>query len=145
MTLRGCARHSDLLCTGGSDRLKVSRVKDIAGGFSKFTNSMGATESLTIEDAKVLSELDPATRDALSIVFSGEGNYLQDLVVEEAVRAADSLSRNGAAQAWQLLGSASPFATPGNDYSFGFGPWIERVYFPVHPRVSEQGCHRAHV
>jgi len=27
------------------------------------------------------------------------------------VRAADSLSRNGAAQAWQLLGSASPFAT----------------------------------
>ena len=96
---------------GGSDRLKVSRVKDIAGGFSKFTNSMGATESLTIEDAKVLSELDPATRDALSIVFSGEGNYLQDLVVEEAVRAADSLSRNGAAQAWQLLGSASPFAT----------------------------------
>ena len=28
---------------GGSDRLKVSRVKDIAGGFSKFTNSMGAT------------------------------------------------------------------------------------------------------
>jgi predicted unusual protein kinase regulating ubiquinone biosynthesis (AarF/ABC1/UbiB family) len=96
---------------GGSDRLKVSRVKDIAGGFSKFTNSMGATESLTIEDAKVLSELDPATRDALSIVFSGEGNYLQDLVVEEAVRAADSLSRNGATQAWQLLGSASPFAT----------------------------------
>ena len=65
-----------------SDPLQVSRVKDIAGGFSKFTNSMGATESLTIEDAKVLSELDPATRDALSIVFSGEGNYLQDLVVE---------------------------------------------------------------
>ena len=27
------------------------------------------------------------------------------------MRAADSLSRNGAAQAWQLLGSASPFAT----------------------------------
>jgi hypothetical protein len=72
---------------------------------------MGATESLTVKDDKALSELDPATRDALSIVFSGEGNYLQDLVVEEAVRAADSLSRNGATQAWQLLGSASPFAT----------------------------------
>lgn len=95
---------------GGSDRLKVSRVRDIAGGFAKFTNSMGATEALTVKDKQALSSIDPATRDALAIVFSGEGNYLQDLVVEEAVRAADALSRNGAAQTWQLLGRASPFA-----------------------------------
>jgi hypothetical protein len=95
---------------GGSDRLKVSRVRDIAEGFSKFTNSMGATEALTVADKATLSTIDPATRDALAIVFSGEGNYLQDLLVEEAVRAADALTRNSAAQAWQLLGRASPFA-----------------------------------
>ena len=97
---------------GGSDRLKVSRVKDIAGGFSKFTNSMGATEASGMTaggDSR--GELDPATRDALAIVFSSDGNYLQDLVVEEAVRAADSLSRNGTVSVWQALRRASPFAS----------------------------------
>lgn len=96
---------------GGSDRLKVSRVKDIAGGFSKFTNSMGATETSGTMKGESRGELDPATRDALAIVFSSEGNYLQDLVVEEAVRAADSLSRNGTVSMWQALGRASPFAS----------------------------------
>ena len=92
---------------GGSDRLRVSRVRDIASGFSRFTNSMGASEVSAVKDS---TRLDPATRDALSIIFSGEGNYLQDLVVEEAVRAADAVSRNGAATAWQLLGRAWPLA-----------------------------------
>lgn len=97
---------------GGSDRLKVSRVKDIAGGFSKFTNSMGATEASGMtKGGDSRGELDPATRDALAIVFSSDGNYLQDLVVEEAVRAADSLSRNGTVSVWQALRRASPFAS----------------------------------
>jgi len=96
---------------GGSDRLRVSRVRDIASGFSQFTNNMGASEALMLDDeSRVLAAIDPATRDALAIVFSAEGNYLQDLVVDEAVRAADALSRNTAAQAWRLLGQASPFA-----------------------------------
>ncbi|OUS48377.1 ABC1 family-domain-containing protein [Ostreococcus tauri] len=72
---------------GGSDRLRVSRVKDIAGGFSRFTNSMGATEAVATTDP---TRLDPATKDALAIIFNEKGNYLQDLVVEEAVRAADA-------------------------------------------------------
>jgi hypothetical protein len=96
---------------GGSDRLRVSRVKDIASGFSQFTNTMGASEGLVMAaETRAVASIDPATRDALAIVFSAEGNYLQDLVVEEAVRAADALSRNSAAQAWRVLGQASPFA-----------------------------------
>ena len=96
---------------GGSDRLRVSRVRDIASGFSQFTNTMGASEGLVLaEETRAMMSIDPATRDALAIVFSAEGNYLQDLVVEEAVRAADALSRNTAAQAWRFLGQASPFA-----------------------------------
>ncbi|CEF98426.1 Importin-beta, N-terminal domain [Ostreococcus tauri] len=92
---------------GGSDRLRVSRVKDIAGGFSRFTNSMGATEAVATTDP---TRLDPATKDALAIIFNEKGNYLQDLVVEEAVRAADAVSRSGAATAWQVLGQAWPLA-----------------------------------
>ena len=45
---------------------------------------------------KTQAEVDIATRDALTLVFSAEGNYLQEIVVEEAVRAADALTRGGA-------------------------------------------------
>ena len=43
-------------------------------------------------------------------MFSADGNYLQELLVEEAVRAADSLARNAAAQGWRALGAGAPLA-----------------------------------
>ena len=39
------------------------------------------------------ANIDPATKDVVRLIFNENGNYLQDLVVDEAVRAADSLSR----------------------------------------------------
>ena len=127
---------------GGGDRLKVSRVRDIATGFSEFTNNLGETEQVAAEAAAALgrkdaaagdaqsfagdvqsrgadggarttktsAEIDAATRDALALVFSADGNYLQELLVEEAVRAADSLARNAAAQGWRALGAGAPLA-----------------------------------
>ena len=124
---------------GGGDRLKVSRVRDIASGFSEFTNNLGETEAVAAEAAAALgrkdgaaggaqsftggdksggaqkttktsAEIDAATRDALALVFSAEGNYLQEILVEEAVRAADSLARNAAAQGWRALGAGAPLA-----------------------------------
>ena len=117
---------------GGGDRLKVSRVRDIAAGFSEFTNNLGETEAVAAEAAAALrakdaasgadsgadsgaegktqAEVDAATRDALALVFSAEGNYLQEILVEEAVRAADSLARNAASQGWRALGAGAPIA-----------------------------------
>ena len=43
-------------------------------------------------------------------MFSAEGNHLQEILVEEAVRAADSLARNAAAQGWRALGAGAPLA-----------------------------------
>ena len=43
-------------------------------------------------------------------MFSAEGNYLQEILVEESVRAADALARNAAASAWRALSAASPAA-----------------------------------
>lgn len=105
---------------GGSDRLKVSRVKSVAAGFSDFTNNMD--EAVAVEVGAVsgaqgasgsgnsTAEVDAATRDALALVFSAEGNYLQEILVEEAVRAADALSRNAASQTWRVLGAGAPAA-----------------------------------
>ena len=117
---------------GGSDRLKVSRVRSIAAGFSEFTNNMGENEATARRDAEarkgdegrdasssvrlesiessIAGSVDPATRDALALVFSAEGNYLQEILVEESVRAADALARNAAASAWRALSAASPAA-----------------------------------
>ena len=51
----------------------------------------------TVELAKLNASnavLDPAAKDVIKLIFNEKGNYLQDLVVDEAVRAADSLSTN---------------------------------------------------
>ena len=116
---------------GGGDRLKISRVRDIAGGFSEFTNNMGETEDVAAAAAAALrakagdaaaanaanaatgggkskAEVDAATRDALGLIFSAEGNYLQEILVEEAVRAADAVTRNAATTAWSGLASSAP-------------------------------------
>jgi predicted unusual protein kinase regulating ubiquinone biosynthesis (AarF/ABC1/UbiB family) len=132
---------------GGGDRLKVSRVRSIAAGFSDFTNNMGETETVAAEAAAALAaradgagpaatsaaatesvntppgssrnvpgalgtsgQTDAATRDALALVFSAEGNYLQEILVDEAVRAADALARGAASGAWRALGAGAPAA-----------------------------------
>ena len=46
---------------GGGDRLKVSRVRDIAAGFSEFTNNLGETEAVAAEAAAALRAKDAAS------------------------------------------------------------------------------------
>ena len=90
---------------GGSDRLRVSRVRSISSGFSQFTNSMGTAE---MNASKMPTNIDPATKDVVKLLFNENGNYLQELVIDEAVRAADSLSRQTATATWKALATLSP-------------------------------------
>ncbi|CAN0493316.1 unnamed protein product, partial [Laminaria digitata] len=46
---------------------------------------------------------DPVARDALKLLFSKEGNYVQELVVEELVRMTDALSREANLQIIEAL------------------------------------------
>lgn len=51
--------------------------------------------------------LSPAAKDALLVVFSKKGSYVQELLVEELVAAADALSREALSESLRLvLGSA---------------------------------------
>ena len=92
---------------GGSDRLRVSRVRSISSGFSQFTNNMGTVEVAKLNASNAVN-IDPATKDVVKLIFNEKGNYLQDLVVDEAVRAADSLSRQTATATWKALATLSP-------------------------------------
>ncbi len=108
---------------GGGDRLKISRVRSVAAGFGDFTNNMDeavtaevireddeSVRTKAFEKEQQITVVDAATRDALALVFSAEGNYLQEILVEESVRAADALSRGAASGAWRALGAGAPAA-----------------------------------
>jgi aarF domain-containing kinase len=79
------------------------------GGFavrsSGLTYSSEAAPAREEERRDPLS--DPVARDALKLLFSREGNYVQDLVVEELVRMTDAVSREVALQAFRVLDQLS--------------------------------------
>ena len=55
------------------------------------------------------SQVDSATREIAEVVFSPDGNFLQDLLIEEGVAAIDALSR---ASLVRLLRTLGPLALP---------------------------------
>ena len=66
--------------------------------------------------------LSPAAKEALLVLFSREGNYAQELLVEQAVATADAASRQlAAAVLGRLLGSAPALA--GLSALEALGPW----------------------
>lgn len=92
-----------------NNRLNVERLEDVAKGFSSFTNTMDA-DALPMKrgEGGKSKPMDAATRDLLTLLFSPEGNYLQELLVDEAVRAVDALSRDAVVQLWQRLAVSAP-------------------------------------
>mmetsp|Transcript_124168 Transcript_124168/g.386673 ORF Transcript_124168/g.386673 Transcript_124168/m.386673 type:complete len:456 (+) Transcript_124168:1080-2447(+) len=115
----------------GRPRIAASRIDDLATGFSSFTNVMKgnrteaakagapvpeadlATEVAAAEPAEAgaatRAELDVAAKDIVAVLFSPEGNFLQELLIEEGVASIDALSR---ATLLQLLRALGPFSAP---------------------------------
>lgn len=84
-----------------------ARSKD---GAASSAPTAGVSSKSTTTTTAATTEIDAATRDALALVFSAEGNYLQEILVEEAVRAADALTRGVASGTWRALGAGAPAA-----------------------------------
>ena len=86
----------------------------MAKGFSSFTNTMDADAVIAAaaKSGSSSGELDAATRDLLVLLFSPEANYLQDILIDEAVRAADALSRDALVRIWRRLAGAEPLPPP---------------------------------
>uniref|UniRef100_A0A7S2V6P2 Protein kinase domain-containing protein n=1 Tax=Fibrocapsa japonica TaxID=94617 RepID=A0A7S2V6P2_9STRA len=113
---------------GKEDRLSVERIDELVDGYRQFTllqdqAANPSEESLPVwaqsmpamaegqDSAKPLPDrmrmgqvkLDAAAVDALQLLFNKEGNYVQDLVVEELVRVTDAVTRQGANTGLALL------------------------------------------
>jgi aarF domain-containing kinase len=114
----------------GRKRISAKRIDDLATGFRSFTNLMKGSRSIAAnagaprpQDVEVATKtatseadaqeararLDLATQDLASVIFSPEGNFLQEILIDEGVAAIDALSR---ASLRQLLRSLGPFALP---------------------------------
>lgn len=116
---------------GGRSRLDVQRLIKMADAFSAYTTdglednvAPGATATAVARPAAVAAArpavaagqiqpepvLNPAAKDALLAVFSRRGSYVQELLVEELVAAADALSRDALSQTLRVLLGSAPVA-----------------------------------
>ncbi|KAF6265823.1 hypothetical protein COO60DRAFT_1633263 [Scenedesmus sp. NREL 46B-D3] len=116
---------------GGRSRLDVQRLIKMADAFSAYTtdgledNVSGAPAAAPARPAVAASlqqqqqqrqnqqpeqALSPAAKDALLAVFSRRGSYVQELLVEELVAAADALSRDALSQTLRVLLGSRPVA-----------------------------------
>lgn len=115
----------------GRSRIAPDRLESLSQGFRTFTNLMkgdrveaaaaGAPTPETVEatnntnrnEARQSGEnLDLATKDIAAVLFSPDGNFLQDLLIDEGVAAVDALSRAAVLQSLRALNPLGPLAVP---------------------------------
>jgi len=88
---------------GTNGKLSISRLQRLSRGFGSFTNEMksspsgaGSVNALASSSSSAADgQLDAAAVDTLSLIFSQETNLLQEILLNEAVRCTDALSRAG--------------------------------------------------
>jgi len=112
----------------GRSRVAVKRIDDLAKGFGTFTNVMKADRAQMLAGAAAAPRhaqaeavpatssgaaapvvLDSAFRDIAEVVFSPDGNFLQDILIDEGVAAVDALSRT---VLLRLIRTMGPLALP---------------------------------
>lgn len=122
------------LLFGTSEHIDIARLERLANGFSRYTVAgLSANPSVPRGEEDTTQErrsiLNPATKEALEVVFSQQGSYVQELVVEEVVAVVDAAARQVAISSLgALLGSAPALASMGAIKALG--PW-RRIILPV--------------
>jgi aarF domain-containing kinase len=93
---------------GDEEHMNAERLQLLVTGLQQYTVS-GLRD--TTLDAAEQPILDSTTQGALRVVFSPEGSYAQELLVEEAVAATDAATRQVASMlVTRLLGNAPALA-----------------------------------
>ncbi|GMH38694.1 hypothetical protein BSKO_06578 [Bryopsis sp. KO-2023] len=108
---------------GKKQRLDVERLQTMSDGLKSFT-----VDGLQNRSNKAGPIVDSTVKEALLVLFSAKGSYLQDLLVDEMVAAVDALSRESLSRIFtsylgsipvtaalrtaDALGPLRPFALP---------------------------------
>ncbi|GLI67906.1 hypothetical protein VaNZ11_012232 [Volvox africanus] len=125
--MRKALRH---LLYGKKNRIDVERLSKLISAFGSFTTSSAMAQAAgptfgeaaerayaervkgqsggAVADGPVVNE---ATREVLKVVFSKDGSYAQELIVEEMVAAVDAMSREALGEALRLVLSSAGAVT----------------------------------
>jgi len=68
---------------GGKSQLDATRVEEIISGFQNFRELMVPATGGEGRSSKKLEPIDSATKEALALLFSPEGSFVQDLLLTE--------------------------------------------------------------
>ncbi|KAK9823974.1 hypothetical protein WJX72_006718 [[Myrmecia] bisecta] len=105
------------LLYGDKTRLDIARLQSLAAGFGSFTVNGIQDPSQLVAQAPVL---DSTAREALKVVFSRDGSYVQELLVDELVAAVDALGRETLSEVCRrLLGSVPAVAAMSAVHALG--------------------------
>ncbi|KAG0584530.1 hypothetical protein KC19_3G215800 [Ceratodon purpureus] len=96
---------------GGKSQLDATRVEEIISGFQNFRELMVPATGGEGPPPK-LEPIDPATKEALLLLFSPEGSFVQDLLLTELVRTVDALSRQAIAELWSSFATSIQIPLP---------------------------------
>eukprot|EP00897_Mesotaenium_endlicherianum_P000433 jgi/Mesen1/10390/ME000081S09789 len=103
---------------GKEDRLDVARIESVAAGFQTFRELMAPPVVV-----------DPAARQALMLVFSPGGSYVQELLLTELVRTVDALSREAQVELWDFFASRSLLPIPAPLLAPGTYPLLPGLFW----------------
>merc|ERR1712176_999413 len=94
----------------GQMKLNVRRFSKLANAFRTYTDQsvslMPRDSSKTEEEIRESESL--IIKEGLELIFSVEGNYLQEMLVREAARTVDTLGREALRQGLQLVTGSQP-------------------------------------
>eukprot|EP01024_Parvocaulis_polyphysoides_P031316 TRINITY_DN28351_c1_g1_i4.p1 TRINITY_DN28351_c1_g1~~TRINITY_DN28351_c1_g1_i4.p1 ORF type:complete len:703 (+),score=101.06 TRINITY_DN28351_c1_g1_i4:188-2296(+) len=91
---------------GKKKSLDINRVRRLMDGLERF--STDALTTTTVDRTSQSSVIDPTLKQAIQVVFSKEGSYVQRLFVNEMVLAVDALSREALSEVIRALVVSAP-------------------------------------
>eukprot|EP01023_Acetabularia_acetabulum_P029612 TRINITY_DN2793_c0_g2_i1.p1 TRINITY_DN2793_c0_g2~~TRINITY_DN2793_c0_g2_i1.p1 ORF type:complete len:988 (+),score=151.02 TRINITY_DN2793_c0_g2_i1:77-2965(+) len=91
---------------GKKNNLDINRLRRMMDGLERFSTDALTTTSLTSPESTAI--IDPTVKQAIQVVFSKEGSYIQRLFVNEMVVAVDALSREALSEVIRALVVSAP-------------------------------------
>lgn len=117
------------LLYGEKQRVDVERLQQMVQGLSKFTTEgQKQVDPATGQVVRRRRGMDSNVKEALEVLFDPRGNYVQELLIDEAVAAVDAMSRQGLIATGRFLVTTA--RTPGN---IGSDPNLVRALGPLRP------------
>lgn len=117
---------------GAEGRLSVERVQEMAAAFGDFTElSSSFQQRGSAAGGAAAPALDATSKEWARLLFSAEGTYVQDLLIDEAVRSVDAMGRGALARLGATLATREGALAAASGFGRGERARIQLPGLPV--------------